>query len=147
MEQVPPSPPLLVRYRSLNRRQLWRKPRKLAIGGDTTQAICLRLSQQLLLPSPLAAREFQSRGFSVPGPSEVPSLSFDCSSNFVSRCSTSAVSIARSCRFIIGARPAAIFGGSLPAYTSAISRDTVSRTAAALSNGGRGSLFSSAATW
>ena len=36
-------------------------------------------------------------------------------------CSRSAVSIAWSCRFMRGARPAAILGCNLPAYTGAIS--------------------------
>jgi hypothetical protein len=47
------------------------------------------------------------------------------------------VSIARSCRFMRGARPAATLGWTVPACISAISRATRSRTAIALSTVGR----------
>ena len=62
-------------------------------------------------------------------------------SNFSTRISRFEVSIARSCRFMRGARPAAILGSTLPACTSAIRRATRSRTAIALSTVGRGSVL------
>jgi hypothetical protein len=43
-----------------------------------------------------------------------------------------------------GARPAATFGWTLPAWTSATKRATRSRTAIALSTVGRGSVLSTA---
>jgi len=61
------------------------------------------------------------------------SIAATSSSTFVRRCFRFAVSIARSCKFMRAAKPAAILGCNLPAYMSEINRAAVSRTATVFS--------------